>query len=369
MSTNQKSNMRGSSLWPVILQVIVGACLGAAGGMNIIGKLFSGQWSLTQVVLFFLGIILALFVQINVHEFGHFLFGKLAGYRLISYRIGFLAWNYENGRMKFSVMRNKGYSGLCAMVPPEHDLPNHKYGLYYAGGLMANVFFSTVLLAMAFWYPGLSPEGTTLLISWAAIGFALALINVLPFTSQNTPTDGKILWSMLLNKPFARQLMDVQKMMTEMSAGVRPRDVQIPVLTDTNDIAGLELFTLIYLYYSALDSDNRELTLYYAALIEQNLERIPHHLLPAFYYELCFVGCITGDRDKARLYSNKAGKILQNDKDVNGLRVKAYYEYYVNDNVVLARKLGARALSVADKFPLKGQAAMERELVERLLKV
>jgi hypothetical protein len=370
MSTQiEKARKQRGKIWPVVVQVIIGAALGFAGGVHIVGKLFSGQWSVGQVLLFVLGIFLALFVHINMHEFGHFVFGKLAGYRLISYRIGFLAWNCENGKMKFSIIPNKSYSGLCAMVPPEHELPSYKNVMYYAGGLLANVLVSAMALFVVAWYPGLPAEAKTLLTGMAALGLALAAINVLPFTTQNTPTDGKILWSMLLNRPFARQLIDVQKMMTQLSAGIRPRDIQAPELADTSDIAGFELISLIYLYFKALDSNNREMVLYYAKICEQNLDRIPHHLLPSFYYELCFVGCITGDKEKATVYHNKAGKILQSDKDVNGLRVKAYYECYVNDNSMLAKELCTRALSVVDKFPLKGQAVMERELVEKLLEV
>ncbi|MGB4176981.1 MAG: hypothetical protein WBK53_02990, partial [Halanaerobiales bacterium] len=47
-------------------------------------------------------IMLALFININIHELGHLVFGKLAGYKLISYRFSIFTWNNENGKMKLS---------------------------------------------------------------------------------------------------------------------------------------------------------------------------------------------------------------------------------------------------------------------------
>ena len=72
------------------------------------------------------------------------------------------------------------------------------------------------------------------------------------------------------------------------------------------------------------------------------------------------------NEDKAKAYYLKGGKILQGDKDIIGLRVKAYYKYYINKNIESASTLCESALLVADKFPIKGQGLMERDLVNKL---
>ena len=92
-------------------------------------------------------------------------------------------------------------------------------------------------------------------------------------------------------------------------------------------------------------------------------------LLPSiesFYYELCYNSCINNDQEKAKKYYKKSGKVLQKDKDVNGLRVKAYYEYYIKKNDKKAAKYCDKALAVVDKYPLKGQALMEKDLIKDL---
>lgn len=39
-----------------------------------------------SIITVFISIFMAVFIQINIHEFGHYVFGRLAGYRLLSYR-------------------------------------------------------------------------------------------------------------------------------------------------------------------------------------------------------------------------------------------------------------------------------------------
>lgn len=87
---------------------------------------------------------------INIHEFGHFVYGKLYGYKLLTYQIGFFSWSKENDKIKFSIIRNKGYSGLCSMIPPEKELPNYKDVLFYAGGIIFNVIIGAIFIIFAF---------------------------------------------------------------------------------------------------------------------------------------------------------------------------------------------------------------------------
>ena len=155
-------------------------------------------------------------------------------------------------------------------------------------------------------------------------------------------------------------------MSSQLSGGVRPRDMQISSLGDINNPQAFDMITMLFSYFKALDNNNVEDMLYYVNLLEKNIETFPHYSLPSLYYELCYMACISGDEDKAKVYYEKGGKILQNDKDVNGLRVKAYYEYHTNKNLKLAIMFCENALAVADKFPVKGQALMEKDLIGNL---
>ena len=90
-----------------------------------------------------------------------------------------------------------------------------------------------------------------------------------------------------------------------------------------------------------------------ARILEENIALYPSYSLPGIYYEICFTACISGDEEKAREYYQKVRKTLEKDRDINGFRVKAYYEYYVNKDREKALAYAQSGLAVKDKYPLK----------------
>jgi hypothetical protein len=350
----------------VLIQLFIGVIIGFVGGVSIVDKLFSGEWTLARVILFLLFIFIAIFININIHEFGHFIFGKRLGYTLVSYRVAIFTWNNENGQMKFSIIKNKGYDGLCAMIPPERPLPPCKDGLYYAGGIILNILSGLVFIGVRFLPLGFSQPVNSFFSILGGIAVVLGIINFIPFVSQNNPTDGKILWSIIFKKPFARKLIEITKMSSQLSAGIRPRDMQASYSIAGDNLEVFDIMAMIFSYFKALDNNSEDM-MYYIDLLEKNIDTFPPQLLPSVYYELCYTGCISGDENKAKEYYKKAGKILQHDKDINGLRVKAYYQYHINKDIEAAMILCENALAVAHKFPIKGQGLMEKDLVISLI--
>lgn len=357
----KKSKQKG-----IYVQLLVGGMIGIFISLFLLDHVENIVFTWEKFILILLFFIIASFININLHELGHFCFGKLFGYHLISYRVGFLTWNNVNGQMKFSLTKNKGYGGLCAMIPPEANLPLYKHLLYYGGGILVNLASGIVFLLPLF----LSGGGTeTVELFFLILGvFAICsgIINGVPFISGNFASDGKVIWSIIFKRPFAAQMIEVNKILAQLSSGIRPRDLQFASSINLKDPQMYDISLLINSYYKALDSGNLENTVLLAELLERNLQLIPSPSLPALYYELTFIGCITENRQQAEKFYEKAGKLLKHDVDVNGFRVKAYYEYYMNQNASAAKDYCDKAIAVADQFPLKGQALMELELVHAL---
>jgi tetratricopeptide (TPR) repeat protein len=360
------SDKKKNKSWPIIIQLIIGGIIGLIGGIFMVSKLFTNEWDIMTLLSAVIFMFIAVFINVNIHEFGHFIFGKIFGYRLMSYRISFLTWNYENGKMKFSIIKNKGYSGLCAMVPPEHEVAVYKNIIFYAGGILFNIFSAFIFLVSPYLFSNLPYTIKLFLVITGSLGLLLGITNFMPFISGNNPTDGKLIWSMILKKPFAKKLIEINKMTSQLSAGIRPKDIQISPPENLDNPEIYDIMTILYLYFKALDNKDLNNMLHYANLLEKNLDAFPYPALPGLYYELCFIGCITDDATKAKRYCEKSGKILQNDKDINGLRVKAYYEYHINKNEKAAIDFCESAIVVESKFPIKGQGMMERDLVEAL---
>lgn len=364
----EKTKEKEMKKWSgIIIQVVIGMIMGLLGSIYAVDKL-SSKWGMIAPILLILFVYIGIFVHINIHEFGHYIFGKIFGYKLISYRIGIFAWNHENGKMKLSIIKNNGYGGLCAMLPPEKELEDYKEILFYAGGILLNILSGLLFIGVALIFPGFSETIKSFFSLLGIVGLFLGILNLMSFFSGNNPTDGKIIWSKILKKPLADKMMILNKMIAQLSAGIRPRELNIDESIDLDKAEIFDLMTIFYKYYKALDSNKLEDMKYNAKILEENIEAFPAHSLPGLYYELCYLACISGDEEKARKYYEKAGKILERDKDVNGFRVKASYEYYINKDLEVAAAYCDNALAVVNKFPIRGQALMEEDLVKVLKK-
>jgi len=367
-STDYKANKKRLKL-SFLLQIALGILLGMTIlRLTLFAEGLERGEGLLRLAIFIIFVLLAVFLQIYLHELGHLLGGKIAGYRLMSFRIGPLAWNYENGKLHFSLLPNKGYGGLCAMLPPAETVPRYKEILYYSGGLLANFSTSLFALGLYFFRPEWPVFLRLFLISFALIGLALGLINALPFESLSLFTDGKIIWGILGKKPFASVLIRIQSTIQELAGGRRPRELDLPPLEIDGEGGMLYLYLLLYHYFRAVDSGEEEKANELARELEKELSSFPPPLLPPIYYELTYRAAVEGEQEKARKYYAAAGSILQRDKDINGLRVKAYYVYYIDRNLSLAGELCREALEVWERFPLRGQALMERDLITELQK-
>ena|GEM_PF-487292 len=326
----------------------------------------TGQWQVFHdLIIKFFFMFIGLILGIHIHELGHLLIGSRLNYKLISFSIGFLYVYKENNNLKLKIKKTH-FAGSCTMLPPQQKLTNFKYGLYYAGGILFN--FSTVIIMLIPYlllkhnYAKVSEYFFTILVA----SFLIGLFNFLPMTVNNNPSDGKLIWSILLNNSFAEKLIETNYVTTQLSAGVHSKDVEIRYYPDIDRPDSFDMMILLYSYFKALGNNNLTGLIDYSKVLENNMHAFPKQNLPVLYYELCFVGCITNDNSKANYYYEKVRKTLRNDKDVNGMRVKAYYEYYSNGNTQAAMIYCEQALKVVDKFPIKGQSFMEKDLVERL---
>ena len=201
----------------------------------------------------------------------------------------------------------------------------------------------------------------------AVLGVIIGITNLIPFREANIYTDGKFIFSMLFNRPLAATLREFNILLSQMTAGIPPADLNVPLAAAKEHLDDNEISFLIYAYWKALDEDDEDTYLEAARLMEENIDLFPSYSIPGIYYELCFIACISSNEEKAREYYEKVGKTLEKDRDINGLRVKAYYEYYINRNLEKALAYARDGLVAKDKYPLKGLALLEEKLIKGLI--
>lgn len=139
--------------------------------------------------LFLLWLYLSMFLHTAAHEWGHYIFGRITGYRFASYRLGSFILIRLDGKLQIKRFSLAGTDGQCLMDPPDMKDGQVPYVLYNLGGSIVNL-----LLGLAAVIPAclLHDTGilTPLLWAFAIVGFAFALLNGIPMKVGMVNNDG-----------------------------------------------------------------------------------------------------------------------------------------------------------------------------------
>lgn len=323
------------------------------------------QFSLGEIYGGLFLFVIGIQVITAIHELGHLTMGKILGYRFGQLRVGRLVVTRVNTQLKLSLIKNQGYGGLCAMFPSEGSTLK-AYALFASGGILANALSGTLLLFSASW-GGLSPVLRFSLQLTGVFSLVFGLLNAFPYRSMNQPTDGLVVWSILGDKPLAKDLYAMQLVSSQLMAGIRPREMTIPSEDPEKAFNAQGASLMLYRYFQHMDREEILEAGKVLQVLREHLEELPPFTLPAFYYELIFYALLTQDLEEARKYYALAGKILQTDQDINGLRVKAYYAALEEQDREKARAFAREGLQVEQHFPLAGQGIFEGDLLRQLL--
>ena len=135
--------------------VLVGICFAATllavpelrefikGDMSEQGMLiFMAYWMGALVIL-----ILAVFLQIIIHEAGHLVCGLATGFRVVSFRVANIILVHHDSGWQFGRFSIAGTGGQCLMEPAIDDMQDaHRmpYAWYLAGGVIANMVVTVI---------------------------------------------------------------------------------------------------------------------------------------------------------------------------------------------------------------------------------
>ena len=223
---------KGSSLLRKLGGIVLGLGVGIAMGVVLIGSIGLDEISRMDAPTFartygllILGMVVAFFLQIIVHEAGHLVFGLATGYGFSSFRIASLVLQKTPDGLALKRMSVPGTLGQCLMSPPTpRDDGSFPVTLYNLGGIIANLVLSLVAVCVVLLVrPGSLATG--FLWSVVVIGIALALTNGIPTGRGVVPNDG---WNAinLQKDELARRSFWVQLAAGRLQAeGTRMRDL------------------------------------------------------------------------------------------------------------------------------------------------
>ena len=132
------------------------------------------------------GLFLSVYVHFLLHEGGHFLFGKLSGYRLVSFQVRHFKYSQADHRLHHIQTTSPLLAGQCLMAPPKGDYAELPYRGYLLGGILANALTGAALYSSAYL---MELKVGSLFVLFSFVPVWMALANLLP-KGQN---DGAVL--------------------------------------------------------------------------------------------------------------------------------------------------------------------------------
>lgn len=302
-------------------------------------------------------IILSISISIFLHELGHFIAGKIVGYKLASFRIKKTSYDLSNGKVKKSKKESVGYEGLCSMIPTS-DSPS-KYAFFISGGPIINLLIGIPVLLLV------SPVDfiTIFVVAFGVASLTLGITNIIPIkTKKNLDSDGMQLKNILFKKGDYKLLYSIIKSDSQTYHGIRPKEMQIEI----NQEDEFNINYAILVAIKAIDEWDIDTLLYCCDNFERLSESIASYSAETINGIICYASCITNNTDKAKKYYTKIEKMVQNDETCNSYRIRAYYEFYINENIECAKSLCIKGLNAIDKYIYSGYAIMENELLIKL---
>ena len=169
-------------------------------------------------------LLLALLLQITLHEGGHLVCGLLSGYRFCSFRVGSLMWIKADGRLRLRRLRLAGTGGQCLMSPPDMADGSLPVTLYNFGGALANLL--TAALALALYGPARNaPLLAWFLLFLAVIGGFAAAMNGIPLRLNGVTNDGCNALSLQKDPAALRAFWVQMKVAAAQAQGLRLREM------------------------------------------------------------------------------------------------------------------------------------------------
>jgi hypothetical protein len=236
--------------------------------------------------MYMLGLTFGFVLSVPLHELGHLLFGKLTGYKFLSFQLLHFLWTKdESGKLQVTKSPLiRGAIGQCLLIPCEGESRFH-FVLYNMGGGLVNL-----LCAVPFFVAFLHSENAhiaMLFFGFAVSSAILAILNLLPIKRQMIPNDGA-------NILEARKSLDAEhgfylmlKVNAEMAKGklLQQYPVETFALSEIADLSNYLVANMVFLRASVLDDlgefersraellrvDTAKLPPFYAAQIEMQL--------------------------------------------------------------------------------------------------
>ncbi|RQW18803.1 hypothetical protein EH196_17730 [Bacillus sp. C1-1] len=334
------------------LFMMVGAFIGFSLPMYISGVTITPL----DLVIALIVAVISIPIHVLIHEAGHLLFGKLSGYRFLSFRLFSYMWVMDGERIRFKRLTTPGIIGQCLMIPPPFkEGEAFPYRLYLAGGVLLNVLVSIGVVGLSLIF---NIQSLSILIA-ATLGAFIACLNLIPISIS----DGATLKKCIKNHDM-RWLLYVQlRVNAEMTQGKRyaeldPRFLNRPMSIDHDD--PFQWFIKFLTYYIELDKGAYETAWIQLKDMWDQLDT-KHFYHPSLKKEWLFYRLMTNQLDQLNVEQS-----FLTGKQLIDRRLQAWYQWKVEKNAKGALATCEKALQETIYHTNKGHFKVEAQFINEL---
>lgn len=262
-----------------------------------------------------------------LHEGGHMVFGRLTGYRFLSFRVFSFTIVKKDGRLVKKRIKIPGTMGQCLMTPPEwkEDVP-YPYIWYNLGGGLMNLIFCLLAVPLFFIH---SPLWGWLAGIFIFTGIIFALSNILPMTI-GIPNDGKNCLLCKKEKENQKAFYLQLKLNAMLSEGAKFTDIPEEMFSVGGEgrLNALTCPVRLFAFYKYMGNQEEKEAEACLATMEACLESLPMGFANSIDMERLYLLLLNeGASEEIAAYYGVIQPVFAQGKDISILRVK--YAYYL----------------------------------------
>ena len=368
----KKKKLQWQQYMGIIIFMFVGAACGYLITMYVDLNDVEGQTlskNLFSMGLLFVFMYVGIFLQIIIHEGGHWFFGKMSGYKFSSFRIGSFMWVKENDKLRFHRFNIAGTGGQCLMEPPELKDGKIPVILYNLGGSLMNGIASVGVLILHYVFLP-AAYVPIILLMFSIIGFGIALMNGIPMRMGMVDNDGYNAWVLSHNKDAMRAFWIQMKANEQISKGIRLKDMPKEWfdLSDDESMKNSMVATIRVFACNRLMDEHRfeeaDQQIKHLLQIESGIVGVHQNLLicDQIYCEL--IGENRPDRIRAKLTKGQKKFMKAMKTFPSVLRTEYAYALLGEKDIDKAQKIKEQFEKCAKTYPYPSDIESEHELME-----
>jgi Peptidase family M50. len=306
-------------------------------------------------------LIFGVFISVILHELGHLFFGRLSGYKFVSFRLMKWQWAKDlNGKIK--LIKGTGLGGTlgqCLMEPCD-DEKDFRFILYNSGGGIVNLITGLIFLALFIFSDNKFIQLSSYGICIAAI--TLGITNLMPYKKALIPNDGANLKEALKSDEAKHGLYLLLKSNADMSKGklLSAYDENIFTVSENADISNFFVANNILLHSAQLE-EQCAYEQSYNELLRLNPSKLPPYyrcalIMTLMFHELVYFSDIETARERIdKLAKDKLFHKLITMKHPSFLPFNAAKIGLIDNDPEKARELIAQARKLNPTLQNPGQ--------------